>query len=367
MSMETKKEDRIGMYLTPRLTSFLFDELSDDYLARAGVADLLHGIPVPLKKSALGEGLSTLNMAKNMAFIVGCDPQFQYGENYLGYIRRVFGVKFADGLIGEGLQAAARKEYDHACILFRAAFLVDPEKGEAYYCYGRACKDAYEQGEEEDYIGRFKAEALEAFEVATLKKPDFADAYYFLGYAYLNLGLYVKAQLTWEKFMTLTKDVPGVSDAVRQEVKGLREEITERLDSLTEPVEIEKGYNLILSGRFAEGIEKLTPYGETQSPYADWWPLWYYLGVAKRELGQAQAATEDLQRALRLSPSNVEIMEALSALYRQLGDQEKAEKYEKKITVVKKNHALDLAEKEAASAAMRKAVTAPETPKEKLN
>ena len=77
------------------------------------------------------------------------------------------------------------------------ALFVDPDSADALYCYGRACRDAYEKGEGEEYVGRFKAESLEAFEKLTLKKPDFDMGFYFLGYGYLNLGLYVKAKLTW--------------------------------------------------------------------------------------------------------------------------------------------------------------------------
>ena len=55
-------------------------------------------------------------------------------------------------------------------------------------------------------MGRFKAESLEAFEIATIKNPQLAEAFYFLGYSYVNLGLYIKAKLTWDEFMKLSTD-----------------------------------------------------------------------------------------------------------------------------------------------------------------
>lgn len=354
MSVNEKKEDRIGFYLTPQLDEFLFDELSESYLQRAGVADILSGVPIPLRKTAL-DHLTTLDIARNMAFVLGCDPQFQYAENYRQYILRTFGKKFAEGLIGDGVEGAAREDYIYACIQFRAAMQIDPEKGEAYYCYGRACKDAYEAGDEEEYIGRYKAEALEAFEVATLKKPDFADAYYFLGYAYLNLGLYVKAKLTFEQFLQLTAEPAegGAEDAAgreaagapdgkaAQELRELRQEVEERVASLAEPVEIEKGYNLVLSGRYVEGVDQLTPY--KTGKYANWWPLWYYLGMAYSKMGLDNDAIEHFLQVLKLSPSNSETMEELVKLYESRGDAEKAEKYRRKIGVVKQNAELDRA------------------------
>lgn len=198
-------QDRIGEYLIPRVDEFLFDELSDSYLAKAGIADILSGVPVPIRKTAMAN-LSTLVIAQNMAFIIGCDLNFKYRDNYVAYIRRTFTEEFAKPLIGDGVEAAAKSDFDSACIYFRAALLIDPENVDALYCYGRACKDSYEAGEGEEYIGRYKAESLDAFERLTLKKPDFDMGFYFLGYGYLNLGLYVKAKLTWETFRELSEN-----------------------------------------------------------------------------------------------------------------------------------------------------------------
>ena len=384
--MNLEEKDRIGQYLRPRLEEVVFDELSEAYLERSGLADILTGVPVPLKKNELGK-ISTLTIAKCMAFVIGCDPEFKYKENYLAYIKRMFEVRFANALIAEGVETAAtKKSYDYACILFRAAMQIEPDNAGAYYCYGRACRDAYglaaenlESSEEvEELVGRFKAEALEAFEVATLKDPKLADAYYFLGYAYLNMGLYIKAKLTWEEYMRLTEAAPDSSleaaemaagslstnsdteifaekdetlenssknpptnnpaagnSAYAENLKEVREEIAERLAALEKPVEIEKGYNLVISGRYEEGIQALSPFKEGE--FASWWPLWFYMGTAYGELGETDEAIACFTEVLKYAPSNIESMEELVKLYEKTGNAEKAEKYTKKIGIVKDN------------------------------
>ncbi len=335
MSLEEK--DRIGQYLIPHLDNFVFDELSDAYLEKAGIADIMTGVPVPLKKTELS-GISTLTIARNMAFAIGCDPSFQYKENYIAYILRTFDKRFALGLLAEGVEWAQKKDYDYACIQFRASMLVDPDNADAYYCYGRACKDAYELGEEEEFIGRFKAESLEAFEVATMKNPKHKAAFYFLGYAYLNMGLYIKAKLTWDEFMKLSseEDKEGSHDnGADAAAEELKKEIAERLKQLEHPVEIEKGYNMVLSGKFEEGIAVLEKYKE--GSFAQWWPLWYYLGAAYSGLGQDEEAVSHFLQVLNLSPSNVETMKELVNLYKKMGDTEKVHKYEKKLEIVKGN------------------------------
>ena len=352
--MNLEEKDRIGQYLRPRLKEIVFDELSDAYLKRAGIEDILKGIPIPLKREELGK-ISTLTIAKCMAFVIGCDPEFKYKENYIAYIKRTFEVRFANALIAEGVEAAAEKKaYDYACIMFRAAMQLEPDNGDVYYCYGRACRDAYglaaekfESSEEaEEFVGRFKAEALEAFEVATLKNPKLADAYYFLGYAYLNMGLYIKAKLTWEEYMRLTEATETSLDsstgkpaeenpAYAENLREVREEIAERLASLAKPVEIEKGYNFVISGKYEEGIEILSQYKEGE--FASWWPLWFYLGTAYGELGETEKAISCFTEVLKYAPSNIESMEELVKLYEKTGNAEKAEKYTKKIGIVKDN------------------------------
>ena len=46
----SKCRDRIGEYLIPYLEQYVFDELSESYLEKAGIADILTGVPVPIKK-----------------------------------------------------------------------------------------------------------------------------------------------------------------------------------------------------------------------------------------------------------------------------------------------------------------------------
>ena len=376
--MNIEKTDRIGELLTDHLKEMVFDELSDAYLEKAGVADILKGVPVPIRKTEM-TGITVLKIALNMAFIFGVDPGFKYKENYLQYILRNFDKNFSNGLIAKGLDEAQEEKYEESCIYFRAALQVDPDNANAYYCYGRGLKDRYERlsaddeladigtydrGAREDVIGRYKAESMEAFEVAVEKDPELADGYYYLGYAYLNMGLYVKAKLVWDKYMELSGAVASTGDAgVDKARKEAREDIEMRLAQLAEPVKIEEGYNMILSGKFEDGIKALRPY--TESDFKNWWPLWFYLGTAYKELAaqsrdellkaepEADAAKDDVVVAaseeavknflevLKLSPSNRDAMEELVKLYRFLGNDEKVNKYETKLKIVEENAEAD--------------------------
>ncbi|MBQ1484055.1 MAG: tetratricopeptide repeat protein [Firmicutes bacterium] len=340
--MSEEIRDRIGAYLKPYTEEYLFDELSDAYLKKAGVFDIMKGVPVPIKKTDLAE-LSNLKIARAMAEIIGCDPGFRYRENYAGYIEKSFGEEFLKALVAQGVQQASEGDFERACISFRGALMLDPKNVDALYCYGRACKDAYEEvskaaaegmdvpADSEDYVGRFKAEALEAFEKLTLAAPDFPMGFYFLGYAYLNLGLYTKAKLTFDEFME--KD-PAL--AANEDIGELRKEVAGWQEKLKEPVRIEEGYNHVLAGRYSDGLAILQPY-ENDDRFNKWWPLHFYLGICRLELGDPEAAAGSLREVLKLSPSNTDAMKLLAEIYEEAGDAENAEKYRRKIEIVERN------------------------------
>lgn len=329
MYQNNEKKDRIAKYLQKLNGGILFDELADKYLIKAGLYDLLHGIPVPVT-SDMGDELSTLTIALGMARIIGADNNFKYRDIYIKYMENIFGNNLERALIAEGAKYGKSRDYEIACMFFRAVLLVEPKSRDALYLYGRACKDAYEiPNDDETYVGNFKAESLEIFELLTMLHDEFAMGYYFLGYGYANLGLYVKAELTWNTFMELTAAPDD------DEIQELRSEVGERLYALNEPVKIEKGVNRILSGDYLGGIEILSKYKDGQ--YKDWWPLWYYLAIAEESLGNAAASIEYYKKALTYTPSNIDIMEKLASVYALIGDNENSVKYLNKIQLVKNN------------------------------
>lgn len=331
-----KSKDRITEYLIEANKGILFDELSDEYLQKAGLYDILHGVPVPLVLD--DEGMSTLTLAYGMARIVGGDINFVYSEAYIKYIRLVLGDQADRVLLSEGVRLASEGDYESACMFFRAVLAFEPESCDALYLYGRACKDAYEKGSaeerEESYVGNFKAESLEVFELLTMIHPEFAMGYYFLGYGYLNLGLYTKARLTWRSFMELTEEGSGVNSDTNggADIGELRKEISQRLSMLDEPVEIENACNMIMSGNYQGGLAILESYSKGR--YSKWWPMWYYMGIAREAMADIDGAISAFKQALQYSPSNTDIMRELIQIYEAIGDEAGRTKYAKKIDLI---------------------------------
>lgn len=368
------KRDRISRYLSAGNRDMVFGELSGDFLRMMGGYEILRGVPVPVGESENGQ-IAVRSIVIDMAKVIGGDAAFVYADQYLAYIKSVCGDDAEPLLVTEGARAADENRFEDACKLLRTALMIDPKSQAAMYLYARACKACYEtaaaeyaegdygtsgnmmnggaggpaviaesgeSGESAEsteeyisgYIGSFKAESMDAFEVLTMMHPDFAMGYYFLGYAYLNMGLYLKAKLTWDDFIRLSSSADDDQSGLDyNQLEDLRHEISGMLLDLEEPVEIEKGCNRIMGGDFAGGKDILGRFKEGR--YEKWWPLWYYLGVAESALGNTDEAIADLKRVLVLTPSNTDVMDELAQLYEAVGDQVNAAKYRNKIKLIR--------------------------------
>ncbi|MFQ8846469.1 MAG: tetratricopeptide repeat protein [Clostridia bacterium] len=319
------REDRIGKYFKKYLNKFVFVEFSEDFMKKSKAGDLMRGVPIPLRKKEIkefagGEGIDMLVLAENMAWVMGCDPHFKYTKDYVAILKKLYNYKLYEGMMKEGRDAAERGDMDNACIHFRASLCMQYNYLHSMYSYARACRAMYLHSRNEEYVGRFKAESLDWFELLVETHPRFAQGYYYLGYAYLNLGLYAKADITWREFIRFSHNNKD------------KKEIRKRLDQITEPRQIEAGCNEITAGKYEDGISLLEPF--LSSRFNDWWPLHYYLGVAYEMTGRRSEAVSAFRKVLQLNGSHLETMKELMSIYEDEGDRENTRKYREKIKLI---------------------------------
>jgi len=322
------RPDRVKQYLIHRMDELVFDEFTPAFLVRAGIEDTFKGVPIPLRKDDLEAfktpgGVQSTILAENMARVLGIDPKFPHSEVYAEFIDRYFGNKAVGNMTRKAKDFADRKEYEDACIYFRAGLVLKYDDVAALYGYARILRQMYTDGKDEKYIGYLKAECLDFFELTTEAFPRFDMGWYYLGYMYLNMGLYTKAYLAWKEYLPLGR------------VQKDRREIKKRMAQIEEPMEIERGYNAVLSGKWGKGIKILEPYKD--SKFNDWWPLWYYLGVAYARTNRTKEAENAFKTALKGNPRHEESMEELSDIYKQKGDKINLKKYRGKLTLITKN------------------------------
>lgn len=338
--------ERVKPYFKKLIGEYVFDELSDDFLNRMNAGDLLAGVPLPIRAETAariysGKGrLSMLDLTRACGIIIGADSDFPYTDAYKQFLQRTFREHTEEVLVNEAHAHFRNGQPEAAACLAAGALLFNADSRDALYSYALFCREIYQtaneregtlsEEERERLIGNFKAETLETLETLTLRFPDFAFPYYYLGFAYLNMGLYTKAYLTWADFLAKIPNDP-LADEVQEECK----EIEERMASLAAPMEIEEGTAAVASGRYHEGIEILSRYCD--GALSSWWPMHYYLGIAYACTGQAREAVDAFKKALSLSPSNLDVMEELVSVYHALGDRQNELKYMEKMEIVRKN------------------------------
>ncbi|MEI8216621.1 MAG: tetratricopeptide repeat protein [Eubacteriales bacterium] len=318
-------QDKVFKYFKQVLEDYAFIEFTSEYIKKSGKINFMQGIPVPVKKEDLAkfadEGEFKFDVfAEAMVHIMGSDINFKYNDKYIQYMK-VFNPKILNFIIKEGLDSAEEDLIMRAAIHLRAALVMDPDSLDAVYNYARACRHLYEKSEDPEYVADFKAEATLYFEYTVERHPGFAQAYYFLGYAYINANLYVKAQMTWDKFMRLSRN------------RKDKAEIKQRLLQIKRLVNFERGYTAVLAGKWKDGLFYLEPLADYDP---NWWNLFFFLGVAYSRTGNTREALELFKRVIEIKPSQAQAMAEMAVCYEDLGEKEMALKYRKKAELVAK-------------------------------
>ncbi|MGP1569560.1 MAG: hypothetical protein ACTTH0_01335 [Eubacteriales bacterium] len=315
-------KDRLRKHLMKYMDDFVFLNVSDEILEKEELREIMQSIPLPIQKEKIKkeQDIKGEEIMKNLVFVLGIDSKFPYKKQYIEFLLGVYQDKIFTALLDLALTYLS-KPWIEACAIYRVVLLLKPDDMYALYGYARVCREIYLAEEEnEEIIGDFKAEAFECFEKLTLLYPEFSDAYFFLAYGYLNMGLYVKASLTFKKFVEIATDEENKKEAL------------ERISQIETPVKIEIACNDILAGRFQEGKRQLMLYA--QGKYLEWWPLHYHMGIANAGLSLFEEAIANFKQVLLLSPSNIQAMVELIKLYRIVGNRQMEKKYARKIDFI---------------------------------
>lgn len=267
------------------------------------------------------EGISIRAFIRGMIFIMGLDQHFKFNPVYKRFLKN-YDSKIEDYLSYEGLKLAEAEELNDALIYFKALLFINQENINGFYNYGRCCQDIALKTDDEEKIKDYTKEAIEVFEALIEKYPDFAGAYYYLGFHYANQKLFKKAQLIWEKAVELGLDEEKAKEVCMQ------------IESLRNHIQYEEGYNLVLNNRPQEGLEKLFPLEENNK---EWWNLLFFIALAHRQLGNFSEAIAYLERIIKINPSQADTYNELGLCYAEIRNFTKAEKYLKKALTLQEN------------------------------
>ncbi len=311
----------IEKYLKEQFDRIVFIELKKDADLK-GKFEYIKGIPIPILVKELvkssdsleSNNISLTSMVKGMIYSIGIDSDLKYREIYTKFIYD-FDEHIEDYIGYSGVKLAEEKELIDAIIFFKALITINEDNVNGLYNYGKCCQDIARDMEDKDKIMAYERESLECFEILIEKFPDFAPAYYYIGFHYANQKLFKKASLVWSKCLELDID---------DEKKG---EVLVQIDKIKNQVQYEEGYTYVLNNQPEKGLEKLKP---LLDKYSDWWNLLFFIGLAYRQQQNYKDAIDHFEKILTIKPTQVDTYNELGLCYSSLNNYSEAEKYFKK-------------------------------------
>lgn len=311
----------IERHLKDQFNRIVFIELKKEALLDEKY-EYIKEIPIPILVKELvtsdnqleSNDISLASMARGMIYVIGIDSEFNHKDTYKRFLYD-FDDKIEDYIGYNGVKAAENKELIDAIIAFKALITINEENINGLYNYGKGCQDIVADMEDTEKIKAFERESLEAFEVLVEKFPDFAPAYYYLGFHYANQKLFKKASIVWGKCLELEIDDEKKSELILQ------------IERIKDQVQYEEGYTYILNNQPKQGLDKLLPLTEK---YSDWWNLLFFIGLAFRQQQNYQEAIEFFKKIIVIKPTQVDTYNELGLCYSSLNNYTEAEKMFKK-------------------------------------
>jgi len=242
-------------------------------------------------------------------------------------------ISSAEGSYFAGLIYLWVEDYEKALPYFEKAARQKPQYAEAYFQIGYCDAE----------LSRYR-DAVGAFKEATRIKPDFAQAHYNLGVAYGKLGRWQEAI---EAFKEAIRIEPDFADAhynlgiAYGELGSWEVAIEAYKEAIRiKPDYAEAHHNLgVAYGQLARYGEAIEAYKEAIRIKPDDAEAHYNLGVAYGELGRYREAIEAYKRAIRIKPDFAEARFGLGWAYSGLGRYREAIEAYKAATRVKPDYA----------------------------
>lgn len=322
--------NRIEKYLKDRVNDVVFIHLKENKHFEVKGYTFDDSIPLPMpfnevvdrvKDENETNDISILKIIQGMVYIIGIDSGFKYNREYKEFLK-AFDKDIVKVILQQAFKSIEAGNKVEALICFKACLYIEENDLDSMYNYARCLEElADEYGDKS--IKDFEDEAVEVFENITEIYTDFPLSYYHLGFHYINKQLYKKAEITWEKCLE-----KGVDE-------NKEHEIINKLAEINYKIQYEEGYNLVLSGRPQEALELLLPIEEK---YSDWWNLQFFIGLAYRHLRDYEDALNYFEKAHRIAPSQVDILNEIGLCNISLGRISEAIKFFEMALNIKANH-----------------------------
>lgn len=303
--------DIIDRYFKELVDDITFIELKEGSNIEIRGFKIREDLPLPINTKVLidsiqdgevlHEGVNLENIIDGIIFLMGVDYDFKYIDEYID-ILNAYSNNVEDLIFYKAIKLMESGNIDYAGVYLRALIHIDRENINGIFNYVLVLESIFNKLldlKKED-------EAIEFLNKATLKLENILDidetfflAYYKLGYHYRYFNQYLKAKLTWEKYLALDEDQVRL------------DEVRKQLEEIDDDVILESGITFLSYDKFDQALDmflKLLPRHE------EWWEIYFLIGNCYKGLSDYHKAIDFFKAALELNREEFDIYNELGIL-----------------------------------------------------
>ncbi|NLJ97889.1 MAG: tetratricopeptide repeat protein [Tissierellia bacterium] len=310
----------INKYFLDKTDKVSFIELKKGARVDVGDYTIEDDLPLPIvtdtllkevNDGAIENEFKASHLIEGIIYILGIDRDFKYKDEYIEILYS-YDSNIEDYILYRGFKYIQSNDYEIGTLFFRALTHINKENIQGLFnyalCLENLSKDFINRGEVKK-ANDFILESTNCLENLLDISEEFAPAYYKLGYYYRYFNQFLKAKLTWEKYMKLRDNEEHL------------QEVREQLDLLTDDVNFEEGLNYLNRGEYEAALERFL---ELTQKHRTWWNVFYLSGLAYKGLGDYENAIGFFYEAINLNGKDVNLYNELGICLFSLGDIDEA-------------------------------------------
>lgn len=311
--------DAIDKYFKDKTEKLTFIELKENSFIELKDYTIKDNLPLPILASELIKGIKegeyqeeikVNEIIEGIIYTIGTDSDFPYSNEYKD-ILIAYDEKIEDYIFYNAIKDLEEERLDDGCIKLRALLVLDPNNTNVIFNYGLGiealAKKFFETDEEKGRL--FLNYSTQLFESTLEIDKDYILSHYKLGYHYLFNGNFLKANLTWKKYISLSED------------ELLIQEVRNEMENIEDDASYETGLTYLVYNEYEKSLShllKLIP------KYKDNWNVNFSIGKCYTGLEQYDLAIEYINYAIELNSDNPDLYNELGIIYFSKGDINKA-------------------------------------------
>ena len=264
-----------------------------------------------VKNNKAEEEIKMALFVDGIIYLLGVSPNFKHAKEYKEIIYK-YNSDIENYILYKTQKLIENKEIDDGLVYSKALTELNDKniKGLFNYAYALELRaNKYFNLEQNDVATKFLKVSTELFENIIDMDSNNSLAYYKLGFHYVTMKKFLKAQIIWKKSLELDDDADRI------------EEIRQNLLKIQDDVTYEEGYYEILRNNSEKGLEKLL---ELKKRYEGWWNLLFMIGLGYKQLGKFETAKKEFEGVLEIEEEQVDTLNELGLCSANMGQFEEA-------------------------------------------